>query len=201
MTAATLAKIATVRSGDLARRYQPSAAVIEALRANPTADGAARKLIDEKAVDAAIELLAHALPRREAVWWAATCVRERLPEPAPAVELRLLAGAEDWVRKPSDEQRRAVFELARAEGMGTPAGLVASAVFFSGDTLGPADRPPVPPAGNLVGTMVVNAVRIAATRLAAQEGPQWLAEFLTVGIDIASGGSGRKREVKAEESV
>jgi hypothetical protein len=194
MTAATLAKIATLRSGDLARRYQPSERVIKALQAAPTADGALRVLLDGDAPEATVELLAHALPKREALWWAATCVRERLPDPAPKGEVQMLEAAEEWVRKPSDEQRRATYALAGVNGMDSPAGVVAAGVFFAGDSLAPAGQQAVPPPGHLVGVMVSNAIKLSAVRQEPQHAPKWLARFVEIGVDIASGGSGRKRE-------
>lgn len=194
MTAATLAKIAALRSGDLARRYQPSDRVIEALKASPTADGALRLLLDGGPAEAAVELLAHALPRREALWWAATCVRLRLPDPAPKGEPALLEAVEEWVRKPSDEARRAAYALANANGLDSPSGIVAAGVFFAGDSLAPAGQQAVPPPGHLVGVMVANAVRLASTRQEPENAGQWLDYFIEIGVDIASGGSGRKRD-------
>lgn len=194
MTAATLAKIATLRSGDLARRYQPSERVIKALQASPTADGALRVLLEGDSAEATVELLAHALPKREAVWWAATCVRLRLPDPTPKAEVQVLDAAEDWVRKPSDELRRAAYDLATAGGLDTPAGIVGAGVFFAGDSLAPAGQQAVPPPGHLVGVMVANAVRLSAVRREPEQAQKWLAQFVEIGVDIASGGSGRKRE-------
>lgn len=195
---ATLAKIAALRSGDLARRYQPGPVVIQALRQAPTADGALRLLAAGGAVEAAIELLSQALPRREAIWWAATCVRETLPEPPPASEARMLDGAEAWVRRPGDEQRRAVYALANVEGADSAGGFVALATFFAGDSLAPAGQQAVPPPSHVAGAMVGNAIRLAAVRAEPEKAGERLALFLDIGIDIASGGSGRKRPAEEE---
>ncbi|MDD3444480.1 MAG: hypothetical protein PHS60_03665 [Zavarzinia sp.] len=197
---ATLAKIAAMRSADVARRYQPSATVFEALKGAPAADGALRTLLKGTGTAPAIELLAHALPRREAVWWAATCVRDTLPEPAPGPESRLIEASEAWVRKPSDDARRAAYAIANQAGMDTAGGLVAMAVFFAGDSLAPAGQQAVPPPGHLVGAMVINALRLAATRTAPEHAEERFRNYLEIGLDIASGGSGRKREPKGEEA-
>ncbi|PWR22337.1 DUF6931 family protein [Zavarzinia compransoris] len=198
LAGANLAKLAGVRSGDLARRYQPGPAVINALRHAPTADAALRLLVEGGAVEAAIELLSQALPRREAVWWAATCVRDTLPEPPPAGEARLLDVSEAWVRRPGDEARRAAYALANAEGVDSPGGLVAMATFFSGDSLAPAGQQAVPPPAHVAGAMVGNAIRLAAVRVAPEKAAERFARYLEIGIDIASGGSGRKRQSEEE---
>jgi len=54
----------------------------------------------------AMQFLARALPKREAVWWSSTCVRdlgnnEKLPELAEG-----LLSAEAWVYRPTEENRR-----------------------------------------------------------------------------------------------
>ena len=68
---------------------------------------AARKLLDENVPPAdflarltetgmaedAVRFLAHALPKREAVWWACQCIREAGVDSGPAGKAALLAAA------------------------------------------------------------------------------------------------------------
>ena len=51
----------------------------------------------------ATRLIAHALPAREAVWWACACSRHTAPSGAnPATETSLRDAAEEWVRRPTN---------------------------------------------------------------------------------------------------
>ena len=54
----------------------------------------------------AVRVIAHALPRREAVWWAWVCARKDSgAEPAPPIQAALDA-TERWIVQPTDENRR-----------------------------------------------------------------------------------------------
>ena len=60
----------------------------------------------------AVQFLAHALPKREAVWWAWVAARRASGANPPAKIAAALAAVENWISQPSDENRRA----ARAAG-------------------------------------------------------------------------------------
>ena len=65
------------------------------------------KLIAAKKIEDAIRLVSRALPKREAVWWCCMCARS-VPLPNPdAADIEALNAAEAWVRRPSEEARRA----------------------------------------------------------------------------------------------
>ncbi len=94
----------------------------------------------------AVRFLAHALPKREAVWWACLCAREAAGADPPEPVAAALRAAEAWVADPSEENRRAA--VARGRGgraAAPPAGCAAAAAFWSGGSLGPARRPGRPP--------------------------------------------------------
>src|SRR5947207_9939431 len=83
----------------------------------------------------AVKLLAHALPKRSAVWWACLCARQTLPPTASPEVKAALAAAEKWVSDPTDENRRAAYAAAEKAGVGTPAGCAALGAFLSGGSL------------------------------------------------------------------
>lgn len=144
------------------------------------------------AVDA-IRVLAMALPRREAAWWACLAARDALPAASnPAAETAALAAAENWVFKPSEEHRRACFAPAQALEFATPAAYAAMAVFWSGGSLAPPDAPVViPPGDTLTGTAAAAAALLAAAREPAAIKAHYEA-LLRQAVDIANGGSGRR---------
>ena len=86
----------------------------------------------------AIAFLAHLLPRREAVWWAASCVR-REPGSFDPPEEALIVAAESWVRDPVDGRRRHALELGETADALRAASWVARAAGWSGGVLIEAD--------------------------------------------------------------
>jgi hypothetical protein len=107
----------------------------------------------------ATRLVAHALPAREAVWWACACSRHTAPSGVnPAVETKLRDAAEEWVRRPTDEHRRAAMKQAETAGFGSPEAWAAVAAFWSGDSMAPPEAPKVPPQPHFTGLAVAGAV-------------------------------------------
>jgi hypothetical protein len=135
----------------------------------------------------ALKVLAHALPKRAAVWW--TCLiaaeaigPERSPESAAALE-----AARAWVIEPTDQRRRAAFPAAEAAGMGTPAGCAAAAAYFSGGSLAPPDLPVVAPPEHVTGRLVAAALTLAAVIQQPERAPEKRAAFLRTGREVAEG--------------
>ena len=90
----------------------------------------------------AVRLCAHALPRREAVWWACMCARGVPPQALPAADIAALNAAETWVRKPGDEAlRRAAWDAAQATDFRSPEAWAAVGAFWSGGSLSPEGQP------------------------------------------------------------
>jgi hypothetical protein len=139
----------------------------------------------------ATRVLAYALPKREAVWWACMCAAHTAPADLPEPDRLARDAAEQWVRQPNDKNRRAAARQADATTFETPDALCAYAVFWTGDTIGPEDQPPVPPTPHMTGKMVAGAVYLAAVRPDVQREVVRLKRFLESGRIIAAGGSGR----------
>jgi hypothetical protein len=139
----------------------------------------------------ATRLLAHALPGREAIWWACMCAAHTAPTDLPQPDRLARQAAEHWVRQPNEKNRRAAMALAEATTFETPDALCAYAVFWSGETIGPEDQPPVPPTPHMNAKMVAAAVFLAAVRTDASRQNARLKRFLESGRNIASGGPGR----------
>ena len=112
----------------------------------------------------ATRLVAHALPKREAVWWACMCVSHTAPADLPAADRAAREAAEDWVRQQTDKARRMAWERAQAGGCRTPEAWAAVAAFWSGESMSPEGQPAVPPAPHLCGQAAAGAVALAAVR-------------------------------------
>ncbi|MCX7114182.1 MAG: hypothetical protein NTX45_29755 [Proteobacteria bacterium] len=147
-------------------------------------------IADELHTDA-VRFLARALPKRESTWWACLAARRRLQNNPHLNYWQALESAERWVYKPSEENRRLCMASAEAAGFDHPASWAAVAAFWSGDSLGPVDAPPLPPANNLTGKAVSGAVMLAAVQTEPEKAGEKYRHFLGQGIDIACGGDGR----------
>lgn len=132
-------------------------------------------------------LLCHALPPREATWFACLAARETVPEgtsmPAP------LRAAEAWVFKPGTETRAAARAALDAAGNEDETALCAMAASMADGTLGPGELEDYAAPSGAVGGA---AFGMALTALyhdddkVEQRGPELLARAL----DIARGGNG-----------
>ncbi len=143
-----------------------------------------------KLVEAA-RLVAHALPKREAVWWACMCARA-VPDPALKPEdLASLAAAEAWVRRPEERARRAAAEIAEKTSFKSAEAWAAMGAFWSGGSLAPEGMADVPPGEHLTGVAIAGAIVLASVRVSVERQNERLLKFLDSARAIAAGGSGR----------
>jgi hypothetical protein len=139
----------------------------------------------------AARLVAHALPKREAVWWACMCALHTAPSDLPENDRLARELAENWVRQQTDKVRREAMGKAEAADFASPEAWAAVAAFWSGDSMAPEGQAAVPPAAHLCGTAVAGSVVLAAVRGDPLRQPARLKRFLESGRNIAAGGPGR----------
>lgn len=186
-----LAKLRATPLGPVRERGELSADALARIAQCPDAPAALEVLESGGLAADAVKLVAHALPRREGVWWACMCARATIPADLPPPDRAALEAAEAWVRKPSDENRRAAFAAAEQARFGTPEAWAAVAAFWSGDSMAPLGQPAVPPAPHLAGLALAGAITLASVRTDPSLQAARLARFLASARDIASGGPGR----------
>ena len=139
----------------------------------------------------AARMVAHALPKREAVWWACMCAMHTAPADLGENDRLARELAENWVRQQNDKLRREAMAKAEAADFGTPEAWAAVAAFWSGDSMAPEGQAAVPPPGHLCGTAVAGSIVLAAVRGDPLRQPARLKRFLESGRNIAAGGPGR----------
>jgi hypothetical protein len=178
-----------LRSGKTVPAICQAAEVSEEGRALLGADVAARQfveqLLEQERYADAIAFLAHALPRREAVWWAWLCAREAAGEKAPPATLASLDATKAWIAEPTDANRRAAFAAAEAAGVATATGCAGLAAFLSGDTLGPPGAPPAPPEEYAGSKAIGGSINLAAVADGTIDIPARYAEFVRRGLELA----------------
>lgn len=150
--------------------------------------------VDAKLWIDAVRVMAMALPRREATWWAclnARAAHEARTEPDEQAGAALKA-AEEWVFKPSDEQGQKAHALAERAGFDCAESYAALAAFWSGGNMAPPESGVVlPPGEALAGTAAAAAVLLAAAAGDPQKMDAWYERAMLSALDIARGGSGR----------
>ncbi|MGF1717836.1 DUF6931 family protein [Photobacterium chitinilyticum] len=133
--------------------------------------------------------IAHALPVREAVWWACCCADQRndwSPDEANAIR-----AAKAWVHTPDETSRRFAEQMAEQAQLQTGAGWVAQAAFWSGGSMIAAGEPVVPPPEYLYSHAVAGAVNLCAVLPDGLSAKSRYAQYFKIGLHIAQGGNGQ----------
>jgi hypothetical protein len=140
----------------------------------------------------ALRLVAHALPKREAVWWACMCAAHTESTEVSQIDRAARDAAEQWVRRPSEASRRAAMSSAKAAAFATPEAWAAVGAFWSGGSIAEAEnKPAVVPSPHLTGSAVAGSLALASVRGDPARRIERIRRFLESAHDIAIGGSGR----------
>jgi hypothetical protein len=145
----------------------------------------ARTLLRSPRPSDAVLFISHLLPRREAVWWAAQCVRALIG--AGATD-EALGAAEVWVRTPEDDNRRAALSAANDSDRRKPTTWLAFAAGWSGGSLLPADQKPVPPPAGACAMAANTAIMMAVAAGDPRAVVDRIEACAEAGVRFASGG-------------
>ena len=140
----------------------------------------------------AAEFLGQALPRWEAVAWAARAVRDLKGIADGDPDAAALKSALLWVQDPTEQRRRAAYDAAEAAEATSPERLAALAAFYSGGSVAPADCEPQPAPREAAGRFAAGAVLVAA--MSGEEPDAALARCLETGAALAGSGDGAGAE-------
>lgn len=136
-----------------------------------------------------LRLLSIVLPPRERVWWACLAARDYIGPKSDKDPKSLVAG-EDWVFKPTDENReRARLSMDDAY-IDDETVNIAMSVLYADGTLGPADlsQYPAPAGAAETCAFIMNIVALDKNPDTFEEYGQMLIDRA---VDIARGGNGR----------
>ena len=172
-------------------RLELDAQTAALLKDLPDAAAGLEALLAADRMPDALRLIAHALPKREAVWWACMCARG-VPalDPNP-LDADALTAAELWVRRPDEASRRATMEIAQKGGFRSAEAWAAVGAFWSGGNMSAEGQPEVLPPEHLTGVAVVGSLMLSAMRHKPERAPARFGRFLTSARDIAASGAGR----------
>jgi hypothetical protein len=191
MAEAKLKKITASSAAEICARFPLGAAAAAAAHLPPAEF--LDHLIAQRLFQDAARFLAHALPKREAVWWACVCTRQiSLGDTEATVALK---AAEAWVYQPTEGNRRAAMTAAQATGFAKAASWAAVGAFWSGGSMAPPEAPAVPPGEFLTSAAVAGAVLLAAVEREPEKAEDKFRAFIAAAVDIANGGNGRSDAV------
>jgi hypothetical protein len=134
----------------------------------------------------AVRFIAHALPKREAVWWGWVCARRAAGENPPPKIKAALDATERWIAQPNEDNRRLAMATAEKAELGTAAGCAGLAAFFSGGSLAPPNAPAVPPGEFLAAKAVSGAVIFAAVAKEPEKAPEKFRSFVAQGVEVTN---------------
>lgn len=148
------------------------------------------RLMDAACFLDAVKLLAHGLPKREAVWWACLAARAVQRPDTDKDNMDALLAAEAWAKKPTEDNRQLARALGIKTGHKTAASWAATAAAWSAGSLSAPAEPPVVPPEYLYAHAVAGAVSLAAVLADPEDPAEKYRLFLAQGIDLACGGNG-----------
>jgi hypothetical protein len=134
----------------------------------------------------AVRVIAHALPRREAVWWAWVCARKAAGDNPPPPIKAALDATERWIVQPTEDHRRQAMAFGEAADFGTPAGAAGLAAFMSTGSLAPPEAPVVPPGEFMAAKAVSGSVTLAAVLKEPERAKEKFSEFVQLGLEVAA---------------
>lgn len=135
----------------------------------------------------AVRLLAFHLPKRESVWWAYHSLKAHGGNSLAAEEEAAMSAAYEWVKDPTEDNRRAAMAAAEAGEFKNAACWLAMSAFWSGPSIAPANLPDVPPDPQLTCQGVSAALLMTATKGDVNQSQQKYQQILKAGQEILDG--------------
>jgi len=186
----TYKKIPYQTCGQILPRFTASDEASELLNPELTIEESIQVLQAEKLNNDLVQFLAHALPVREAIWWASLCLLQR-KDVWSTTQLQCIQTAQQWVHSPSEELRRKAELLSNRLDLNCGPSWLAQAVFWNGSgSIVSPDLPAVLPDPFLYAKAVAGAINHSAALPTWNNSDDYYTNSMTYVIDIACGGNG-----------
>lgn len=160
-TAPKLVKLTTPSASELAGKAKLSPQASALAKPGLSASDYLHSLQQHKLPLDAVSGLAHGLPERHAVWWAAKSA-EQVSSKLNPQEQAAAKAAETWVKSPTPENKAAAALAATKTDFRGPGGWAAQAAAWSTPPAPPGGTPALPTQPSLTGSAVSGAVLLAA---------------------------------------
>lgn len=189
-----LVKVQALTAAELLKNFEVSEEAEEHLVPDTAPEVSIDRLMEAGLYPDAIKLLAHGLPKREAVWWACLSARDIQNPQTDEDNVNALIAAESWVKKPSEEARLRCKELGEKTKHKTPASWAATAASWCHGSMARPGEPAIEPPEHLYAHAVAGSVTLAAVLSDPVNPSKQFSRYLKQGLDLARGGNGRIEE-------
>lgn len=183
-------KVAAINAGELMAHFELEDEAVEVLHPELNPQGGVMALVQSECYIDAIKLLAHCLPKREAVWWACLATRQTQTPETDELNAAALIAAESWAKKPTEENRLRCKGLAEKTRYETPASWAATAASWSTGSMSEPGEPEVNPPEYLYAHAVAGSVSLAGGLVNQDDPAEGMLQFINMGINLAEGGNG-----------
>ncbi|GAB2191712.1 hypothetical protein MAH1_33200 [Sessilibacter sp. MAH1] len=183
-------RINEIVAAPLLSQFEVSEDAESLLSPNATTRANVEALADAGFYFDAIKLLAHALPKREAVWWACLASRQAQTPDTDQHNIDALVAAEAWAHKPTEENRQRCKALGQLTKSKTPASWAATAASWCAGSIANPGEPEVAPPAYLYAHAVAGSVTLAASFINPDNPNEHMKYSLLQGANLASGGNG-----------
>ncbi len=189
MTETHWKKVNSDKASDLLEPDALDASALQLLQPDMRPEAFIEALSQAEKWPEAIKVMARTLPAREAVWWACVCTRQT-ESLTDEQDTKALEAAEEWVYKPTEENREKAFNIMLDGNSDSPASFCASAAVLSAGNLPVQKDQHVELDKHLFPTIIDSIVMVSASEKNGQDLLDRLQLFLRSGEDIARGGNG-----------
>ncbi|KDM90329.1 DUF6931 family protein [Photobacterium galatheae] len=184
----TLRKIPYQSAKDIVAFYSPTPPFSQLAAENTSPRELIGMAMAQEMFADAVTFLAHALPVRESVWWAACCAATRTDWNED--EANAVRAAKAWVHTPDETSRRHAEQMAELAGLESGAGWAAQSAFWSGGSMTKPNDPVMPPPPYLYAQAVAGCINLSAVLPDGEAAKQRYRDFIDMGLNIAAGGNG-----------
>ncbi len=132
-------------------------------------------------------VLAHAMPKRRALWWACLCTQDAYRGQLPEHVALAVETVVRFVGDPSEPNRREAERVGRSLAPSSLEACLTTAAFFSGGSISLPDLPAVPSPPFVTGRLAGVCVYLASVRRSAARYKDHLRQYLSIGVGIARG--------------
>ncbi|MFC6634145.1 DUF6931 family protein [Microbulbifer taiwanensis] len=189
-----LVKVQALTAAELLKNFDVSEEAEVHLVPDTAPEVSINHLVEAGLYPDAIKLLAHGLPKREAVWWACLAARDIQNPQTDEDNINALLAAETWAKKPSEEARLRCKALGEKTRHKTPASWAATAASWSHGSLAAEGEPAIEAPDHLYAHAVAGSVTLAAVLSDPVDPAKRFARYMQQGLDLARGGNGRIEE-------
>lgn len=189
-----LIKVQALTAAELLKNFDVSEKAEDYLVVDTAPEVSILRLMEAGLYPDAIKLLAHGLPKREAVWWACLAARDVQNPQTDENNINALIAAESWAKKPSEKTRLHCKALGDKTRHQTPASWAATAASWCHGSLADEGQPTIEPPEHLYAHAVAGCVSLAAVLSDPITPEKPFLRYMNQGLDLARGGNGQLKQ-------